>query len=55
MIETRIEARRPVEAGRSGTPEDTRERILTATRDVIGRKGKRGATTREIAEVAGVN
>ncbi|MBV9233349.1 MAG: helix-turn-helix transcriptional regulator, partial [Candidatus Eremiobacteraeota bacterium] len=27
----------------------------TAAREVIGRKGKRGATTREIAEVAGVN
>jgi AcrR family transcriptional regulator len=55
VIETRVETRRPVEAGRSGTPEETRERILIATRDVIGRKGKRGATTREIAEVAGVN
>jgi len=49
-----IETRRPNE-GRSGSPEETRERILVATRDVIGRKGKRGATTREIAEVAGVN
>ncbi|MBV9718173.1 MAG: TetR/AcrR family transcriptional regulator [Candidatus Eremiobacteraeota bacterium] len=44
-----------MESGRSASPEETRERILTATRDVIGRKGKRGATTREIAEVAGVN
>ena len=50
-----IETRRPIESGRSASPEETRERILTATRDVIGRKGKRGATTREIAEVAGVN
>lgn len=41
---------RPVSA-----PEDTRERILAAARDTISRKGKRGATTREIAEVAGVN
>lgn len=41
--------------GRSASPEETRERILVAARDVIGRKGKRGATTREIAEVAGVN
>jgi len=50
-----IETRKPIEAVRSGTPEETRERILAATRDVIGRKGKRGATTREIADVAGVN
>ncbi|MBV9056550.1 MAG: helix-turn-helix transcriptional regulator, partial [Candidatus Eremiobacteraeota bacterium] len=40
---------------RSASPEETRERILAAAREVIGRKGKRGATTREIAEVAGVN
>lgn len=51
MIETRTRA----DAGRSASPEETRERILTATREVIGRKGKRGATTREIADVAGVN
>jgi AcrR family transcriptional regulator len=50
-----IETRRPIEGGRSTSPEETRERILTAARDVIGRKGKRGATTREIADVAGVN
>jgi AcrR family transcriptional regulator len=34
---------------------DTRERILMAARDVMARKGKRGATTREIADAAGVN
>jgi AcrR family transcriptional regulator len=50
-----IETRRPADAGRSASPEETRERILTATREVIGRKGKRGATTREIADVASVN
>src|SRR5579863_6208942 len=50
-----IETRKPVDTARSTSPEETRERILIATRDVIGRKGKRGATTREIAEVAGVN
>jgi AcrR family transcriptional regulator len=50
-----IETRKPIETVRSTSPEETRERILTAARDVIGRKGKRGATTREIAEVAGVN
>lgn len=36
-------------------PDSTRDRILAAARDVIARKGKKGATTREIAEVAGVN
>ncbi|MGD0966681.1 MAG: TetR/AcrR family transcriptional regulator [Candidatus Aquilonibacter sp.] len=36
-------------------PEETRDRIVLAARDVIKRKGKRGATTREIADVAGVN
>ncbi len=50
-----IETKRLVEGGRSASPEETRERILVAAREVIGRKGKRGATTREIAEVAGVN
>jgi AcrR family transcriptional regulator len=37
------------------TPEDTRSRILAATREILGKKGRRGATTREIAELAGVN
>lgn len=46
-----IEARRAATA----SPEETRERILNAAREVIARKGKRGATTREIADVAGVN
>lgn len=50
-----IEARKLVESVRSASPEETRERILVAAREVIGRKGKRGATTREIADVAGVN
>lgn len=50
-----IETRKPIDAGRPASPEETRERILTAAREVIGRKGKRGATTREIADVAGVN
>ncbi len=36
-------------------PEETRDRIIAAGRDVIARKGKRGATTREIADLAGVN
>ncbi len=42
-------------ATRTTSPEETRERILGAAREVIARKGKRGATTREIADVAGVN
>ena len=50
-----IETRKIPENVRSASPEETRERILTAAREVIGRKGKRGATTREIADVAGVN
>jgi AcrR family transcriptional regulator len=50
-----IETRKLIEGGRSASPEETRGRILAAARDVIGRKGKRGATTREIADVAGVN
>ncbi|HEX3368725.1 MAG TPA: TetR/AcrR family transcriptional regulator [Candidatus Cybelea sp.] len=50
-----IETRKVGDLGRSASPEETRERILVATREVIGRKGKRGATTREIADVAGVN
>jgi AcrR family transcriptional regulator len=37
------------------SPEETRERIIVAAREVIRTKGKRGATTREIADVAGVN
>ena len=50
-----IETRRSSETSRSTSPEETRERILVAAREVIGRKGKRGATTREIADVAAVN
>jgi AcrR family transcriptional regulator len=50
-----IETRRTIDGGRSASPDQTRERILIAAREVIGRKGKRGATTREIADVAGVN
>src|SRR5581483_2638072 len=50
-----IETRRVAESVKSASPEETRERILTAAREVIAKKGKRGATTREIADVAGVN
>ncbi|HEY8298172.1 MAG TPA: TetR/AcrR family transcriptional regulator [Candidatus Baltobacteraceae bacterium] len=41
--------------GRSTSPEETRERILWATRELFSRKGRRGTTTREIAERAAVN
>jgi AcrR family transcriptional regulator len=37
------------------SPEDTRGRILAATRQLFAKKGRRGTTTREIAELAGVN
>ncbi len=37
------------------SPEETRSRILAATRQLMGKKGRRGTTTREIAELAGVN
>ncbi len=40
---------------RSASPEETRLRILTAARQIVGQRGKRGATTREIADRAGVN
>ena len=39
----------------SRSPEETRNRILAATRQILAKKGRRGATTREIAELAGVN
>ena len=44
-----------IETRKAPAAEETRERMLTAAREVIARKGKRGATTREIADVAGVN
>lgn len=40
-------------AGRS--PGETRLRILAATRTLLAAKGRRGTTTREIAELASVN
>ncbi len=50
-----IESEKAAETSKPTSPEETRERILAATRELIGRKGKRGTTTREIAEIAGVN
>jgi AcrR family transcriptional regulator len=47
-------APRPHESKQT-SPEETRERIIAAARETIARKGKRGATTREIADAAGVN
>jgi AcrR family transcriptional regulator len=35
--------------------EETRNRIFAATRRLLAKKGRRGTTTREIAELAGVN
>ena len=52
MIDQHVVAAEPL---RHASPEDTRERILAAAREVIAKKGKRGATTREIADGAGVN
>jgi AcrR family transcriptional regulator len=49
-----IEQRTPVENGKNQA-DQTRDRIVAAAREVIARKGKRGATTREIADLAGVN
>jgi len=44
---------RPVEV-KSGV-EETRQRILAATRELYANKGSRGTTTREVADRAGVN
>jgi AcrR family transcriptional regulator len=35
--------------------EETRNRLFAATRQLLAKKGRRGTTTREIAEIAGVN
>ncbi len=53
-MSTHIPTNRPDERRTAGA-DATRERILHAAREVVARKGKRAATTREIAEVAGVN
>ena len=46
---------RETDSPRASSPEDTRLRILGATRQLFASKGRRGTTTREIAEVAQVN
>jgi len=38
-----------------GDEQETRTRILTAARQLMAQKGYKGATTRQIAELAGVN
>ncbi|MFN2449539.1 MAG: TetR/AcrR family transcriptional regulator [Candidatus Baltobacteraceae bacterium] len=45
----------PQTAPARSSPEETRCRILAATRALFAKKGRRGTTTREIAELAGVN
>lgn len=35
--------------------EDTHQRLLSATRTLLAQKGRRGTTTREIADLAGLN
>ncbi|MGE5701510.1 MAG: TetR/AcrR family transcriptional regulator [Clostridia bacterium] len=38
-----------------GTEQETRERVLAAAKQLMAEKGYKGATTRKIAELAGVN
>jgi len=47
--------REPNEAGAAAPGQDSRERIIRAAAQVFGEAGYRGATTRRIAQVAGVN
>ncbi len=42
-------------AGGKGDEQETRERILSAARQLMAKKGMKGATTKRIAELAGVN
>jgi AcrR family transcriptional regulator len=41
--------------GGKGEEQETRERILSAARQLMAQKGYKGATTRKISELAGVN
>ncbi len=45
----------PVDAAPKSGVEETRQRILAAARKSYAEKGSRGMTTREVAELAGVN
>ncbi|GEB31245.1 MULTISPECIES: TetR/AcrR family transcriptional regulator [Brevibacillus] len=42
-------------SGGRGEEQETRERILSAARQLMAQKGYKGATTRKISELAGVN
>jgi len=44
-----------ISAEGTGEEQETRERIMAAARQLMAQKGYRGATTRRIAELAGVN
>jgi AcrR family transcriptional regulator len=46
---------RPAEGGGKPSVEETRLRILAATRELYARNGSRGTTTREVADLADVN
>lgn len=46
---------RPSEGGGKSSVEETRLRILAATRELYARNGSRGTTTREVAALADVN
>lgn len=41
--------------GGKGDEQETRDRILSAARQLMAKKGMKGATTKKIAELAGVN
>jgi AcrR family transcriptional regulator len=41
--------------GGKGEEQETRERIMAAARQLMAQKGYKGATTRKISELAGVN
>lgn len=42
-------------SGGRGEEQETREKILSAARQLMAQKGYKGATTRKISELAGVN
>jgi AcrR family transcriptional regulator len=50
-----MDQKKHMSAERKGEEQETRERILTAARQLMAQKGFKGATTRKISELAGVN
>ena len=42
-------------SAKTASPDETRARILAAARELFALKGTRGTTTREVADLAGVN